>query len=234
MMLDGCEFYCDRGEMDVDKDDEFHVWDDCVDGDCHPPKIDAHASDSTTVTMVQVFSPTADFGNMSEIKERESCDLSVDLRRKVNTLTMKAVDNFEGSASISKKSKSKPFDTKSATSKMSSMVKLKFKAQNHLMVTREEIKKIVQVPLNESEMLDSNREIIYKDAKGKTRKVRMDPKKFGREEDDEKVIMLRDMLIIQVSFCTLNYRKKQENVLKHIVNLRKNKWKKSDVRLSLK
>jgi hypothetical protein len=224
-MLDGCDFYRDPGELDVDEDDEFHVWDDCVDGDCHPPKIDAHASDSTTVTMVQVFSPTnADFGNMSEIKECESGDLNIDIHKKVTKLTINAVDNFDGSASISKRSKSKLFDAKSATSKMSSIVKLKFKAHNHLIVTREEKNKIIQVPLNESEMLDSNREITYKDAKGRTRRVRMDPKKFGREEDDEKVIMLRDMLIFQVSFCASYYRNKQGNVLKDSVILNKNNW----------
>lgn len=202
MILDGFEFTHDQGEMDVEKDNQFHNWDDEVD-EFMPPKIDAHASDSATVNLVHVFSPTREFQDLSEIGEDESGDHSNDKPKKVTYLTTNAIEDLEKSAAGSKISKAKPLDAKSTASKKSFMTKFKVKAKDHLVASPDEIKKIAQVPLVESQRPESKREITYKDAKGKVTTKIMNAKLLDKEEDDNVILELREMLQIKVSLSIL-------------------------------
>ena len=137
--------------MNVDKDDEFHIWK--VEDDYLPPKADAHASDRAVVSTMQVF-PLSFPNSLSEIhyEGEDSPDLSQKKSKKNLYLNMNNLLNLDKSSGSILKSPAP--DAKSTASKLQSLNKFKLKAKNHLFVSSESIKEIVQIPLSEDPQPD--------------------------------------------------------------------------------
>ena len=125
------DFLPDPGECNRDKDDDFHEWE--VENDYLPPKNDAHACDGTTVTKVQVFSPTivpplSDSGDNTE----EGEILSSGKKKKSKNpgyLSLNAINELENKSKSPRSVNNIPFDQKSSTSRMTTINKLKMKAK---------------------------------------------------------------------------------------------------------
>lgn len=83
------------------------------------------------------------------------------------------------------------------------MAKFKVKAKDHLVASPDEIRKILQLPLVEHERPESKKEITYKDAKGKVFTKKMNSKLLDKEEDDDVILELREMLQVKVSLYLL-------------------------------
>jgi len=212
ILMDGFSFPHDTGELNIEEDDEFHDWKTSED-ELIPPKIDCHASDSASLSKVQIFN-NFKMPDLSDIQEGESHEKSLDKSRKLASLNVNNIDQLNksnGSGLLPGKSP-RPFDARSSTSKKTSVIgnKLRMKAKNHLFASKDAIKEIVQLPIPDEKVENSLKEVVYKDKLGKETIRKWDSKQLEKEEDDDKVLHLREMLNKKVFFIKYNFRNLQE------------------------